>query len=132
MTNETCPTCGQPVRIHQSAEGTGCYLPVESEAIRKHRDKGSAQYSNLFVWCVENLKGFPPIEGEWFDDVKARLMRSESSPSEEKIRAAFEAATEFAYLDKDTAGDYLDSDVWRDWVKFKSAYLAGWKDRGGE
>lgn len=125
----TCPTCGQPVRVHKSSEGTWCFVPVESEAIRKHRDKGSAQYSNLFVWCVENLKGFPPIEGEWFDDVKARLMRSESSPSEEKIRAAmFEAWLERQYP---TSGKR----PWNLHREFKDAlrgaYQAGWKDRGG-
>lgn len=130
--NDTCPTCGQQVRVHQSSEGTGCFVPVESEVIKKHRDKGNAQYSNLFVWCVENLQGFPPIEGEWIDDVKARLMRSESPPSEEKILAAsFDkwwptsgtANVPLALGEQFRAG--LKMAAWE-------GYKSGWKDRGGE
>ena len=30
---------------------------------------------HLFCWCVENLGKFPPIEGEWTDEVKRRLQQ---------------------------------------------------------
>lgn len=29
ITESTCPTCGQNVKISTSHEGTGCYLPAE-------------------------------------------------------------------------------------------------------
>jgi hypothetical protein len=40
--------------------------------------KGAA----LFCWCVEHLEKFPPIEGDWRDDLKRRFMEtaSENNP----------------------------------------------------
>lgn len=32
----------------------------------------------LFCWCVEHLDKFPPIEGEWQDEVKRRLSESQA------------------------------------------------------
>jgi hypothetical protein len=35
----------------------------------RHADLG-----HLFCWCVENLHKFPPLQGEWTDIVKQRLL----------------------------------------------------------
>lgn len=31
------------------------------------------QIGDLFCWCVENLERFPPMKGEWTDEIKRRL-----------------------------------------------------------
>ena len=77
----TCPTCGQAVRVHQSSEGTGCFVP---------------------------------------------------DPSEEKIRAAFEAAVPPSQRQRLEDGSYLYGMVRMEWLQFNRGYQAGWKERGGE
>jgi hypothetical protein len=45
----------------------------ESPAIVEARLKACHDIGKLFCWCVEHLQDFPPIEGEWIDEVLRRL-----------------------------------------------------------
>ncbi len=58
-------------------------------------------------------------------------------PSEEKIRAAFEASRDnilcARYNTSSPAnGEYMYVGVEDEWQQYRKGYLAGWKDRGGE
>lgn len=92
-----CKGCGQPLTVENAWITDGCpcntELGVNSmnetrwrllmelqqkqarrvELYRKH-DMG-----HLFCWCVENLDRFPPIMGEWTEEVKKRLLAHERS-----------------------------------------------------
>lgn len=46
---------------------------MPSPAMLAKYKKAAKETSELFCWCIENLKGFPPIESDWIDDVKSRL-----------------------------------------------------------
>ncbi len=49
---------------------TSRLLRLQVERYRKH-DLG-----HLFCWCVQNLEKFPPIQGEWEEEVKRRLLEA--------------------------------------------------------
>jgi hypothetical protein len=46
--------------------------PIPPDLVRHYR-QAAHDIGELFVWCVEHLHPFPPIEGEWLDEVKRRL-----------------------------------------------------------
>ncbi len=59
------------------------YLSIrDSSGIRAARLKACHDIGDLFCWCVQNLKGFPPIKGEWIEDIKNRLKPREAAQAE--------------------------------------------------
>ena len=83
-------------------------VPNEPEGIEKHYRRAAKQIGELFCWCVENLKPFPPRDGEWINEVKRRL----ATPSPpEVIEGRGQAVTEDDlgfYLLERPSGDELD------------------------
>jgi hypothetical protein len=80
-----------------------CSPGLMAEYKRAAKDQG-----DLFCWCVQNLKKFPPIEGKWTEDVKRRLAevdallrsRDDVVAALNRKDAAIKAALE-AYQDRD-------------------------------
>lgn len=70
------------------AEG-GDRLRGENDALAKRVELyRRADLGHLFCWCVEHLKKFPPIQGEWTDEVERRLIEGEHMQSRwERLRA---------------------------------------------
>ena len=44
-----------------------------SPGVLKLYKQAAHEQGKLFCWCVANLEKFPPIEGDWLDEVKRRL-----------------------------------------------------------
>lgn len=49
---------------------------------------GAHESGHLFCWCVENLPKFPPMEGQWIDDVKRRLQAAAAPASPPQAETA--------------------------------------------
>jgi hypothetical protein len=41
--------------------------------------RGAKQSGDLFVWCCENIRPFPPLDGDWLDEVKRRLKEHDAA-----------------------------------------------------
>lgn len=41
---------------------------MTSEAIQARQAQAAHDIGDLFCWCVEHLKKFPPRKGEWLDE----------------------------------------------------------------
>jgi hypothetical protein len=54
-----------------------------SPGLIRHYKQAAHEIGHLFCWCVENLPKFPPMEGDWLDEVKRRL---QATPSDELAR----------------------------------------------
>ena len=79
-------------QIRAWREATGCSHPEAARTALAARDRECpspgilAKYKEaaheigvLFCWCLENLKPFPPIEGDWLDVVKERLLAGDAA-----------------------------------------------------
>jgi hypothetical protein len=68
-----CTICDQDAEITELK----AQLAAKDREIEIYK-RGAKQSGELFCWCVTNLKSFPPIDGEWLDEIKRRLLASES------------------------------------------------------
>lgn len=48
-----------------------------SQNLLRHYKIAAHETGDLFCWCVQNLDNFPPMEGNWTDEVKKRLYAAE-------------------------------------------------------
>ena len=99
---------------------------AEAERLVEIQRPATKTVGNLFCWCLENLQPWPPIEGEWVDDVKRRLKQLTASQAEAaKLRQERDAAIAAV---GEWAGKCGEADG-----KLKASELAGileaWKQR---
>lgn len=61
------------VKIFAETVGTPQPKQRSSPPLLAKYKQAAEQIGDLFCWCVQNLSKFPPLEGEWIDEVKKRL-----------------------------------------------------------
>ena len=59
---------------------------MTSEAIQAKFAENAKEFAAFFCWCVEHLQKFPPMEGEWLDEVKRRLRLADAYVAERDER----------------------------------------------
>jgi hypothetical protein len=98
--------------IEEALIGTGAIALREQVAgypspeVLKLYKQAAHENGELFCWCVQNLEKFPPIEGDWLDEVKRRLKQLTAERAE---RAALVAVWREVVEDVIRRGEFLNA-----------------------